>query len=212
VARAYLPSERELDRLLEELVAHGKIRQPNPKRDGRISLSLTLTGWEMIRNQRTGTSTRNQAFVAMWFHDAMSEVFDQGIVPAVTGCGYRPYRVDRDAHVDRIDSKIVAEIRASQLLIADVTGERCGVYYEAGLAEGLDIPVIWSCNRSYTVNLQRDVHPETSGKVKSEKCNWPDRMHFDTRQFSHILWDDAADLNSQLEYRIRALGLARPTE
>jgi hypothetical protein len=29
-------------------------------------------------------------------------------------------------------------------------------------------------------------------------------MHFDTRQYNHILWSDAADLSEQLYFRIVA--------
>lgn len=48
-------------------------------------------------------------------------------------------------HTDRIDDKILAEIRRSGLLVADFTGHRQGVYFEAGFALGLDVPVIWCC-------------------------------------------------------------------
>ena len=67
------------------------------------------------------------------------------------------------------------------LLVADFTGQRAGVYFEAGFALGLGLPVIWTCN-------------------EEDK----DALHFDTRQFNHILWTCEADLFQKLKRRIEA--------
>ena len=69
----------------------------------------------------------------------------------------------------------------SGLLIADFSGHRQGVYFEAGLAMGLGIPVIFTCRDT-------DI----------------DIAHFDTRQYNHVTWYDPADLCSKLEIRISA--------
>jgi nucleoside 2-deoxyribosyltransferase len=63
-----------------------------------------------------------------------------------------------------------------------VTWARTGVYFEAGYALALGRQVIWTCRRD---------------RAKVD-------MHFDTRQYNHILWNDAADLQEQLYYRIAA--------
>ena len=41
------------------------------------------------------------------------------------------------------------QIRKSKFLIADFTGQRGGVYYEAGFAYGLGLPVIWTCRKDW---------------------------------------------------------------
>jgi len=51
-------------------------------------------------------------------------------------------------HNEKICDKIVSEIRKSRLLVADFTDNRGGVYFEAGFAMGLSIPVIWMCRAS----------------------------------------------------------------
>ncbi len=61
------------------------------------------------------------------------------------------------------------------------TAQEGGVYYEAGFASGLGIPVIYSCRR-----------------------NMVDQIHFDTRQYSHILWDNLDELRDDLRKRILA--------
>jgi nucleoside 2-deoxyribosyltransferase len=48
-----------------------------------------------------------------------------------------PVRVDFVEHNEQICDKIVAEIRTCQFLVADVTLQRAGVYFEAGFAMGL---------------------------------------------------------------------------
>jgi hypothetical protein len=59
---------------------------------------------------------------------------------------------------------------------------RRGVYFEAGLALGLGMPVIWTA---------RD-------NMKSE-------IHFNTRQYNHIFWKEESDLRIRLYNRIIAL-------
>jgi hypothetical protein len=128
---------------------------------------------------------REQAFVAMWFNESMHGPYENGVEAAVRTCGYRPLRIDRKEHNNRIDDEILAEIKKSRFLIADFTSApekpRGGVYFEAGFALGLGIPVIWTC--------RSDVF---------------DHIHFDTRQFNHIVWSTEAELKLGLTNRIQA--------
>jgi nucleoside 2-deoxyribosyltransferase len=127
-----------------------------------------------------------QAFVAMWFDPSMREIYELGIEAAVRESGYRPLRIDQKEHVNKIDDEIIAEIKRSQFLIADFTAQpgcpRGGVYFEAGYALALGKPVIWTC--------REDVIGE---------------VHFDTRQFNHIVWRNAGDLKVRLKNRIAAV-------
>jgi nucleoside 2-deoxyribosyltransferase len=131
--------------------------------------------------QRTAPNAR-QAFVAMWFDTSLDVAWTDGFRPGIEASQYfTAVRVDAIEHSGKIDDRIVAEIRRSGLLVADFTGDRGGVYFEAGLAQGLGIPVIWTCRDDYT------------GK-----------LHFDTRQYNHIVWKDASDIRTRLENRISA--------
>lgn len=130
-------------------------------------------------------SNANQAFVAMWFHQDMDDAYTNGIAPAIRDAGYEPIRIDEKDHNDKIDDRIIAEIRRSRFVVADFThgktGVRGGVYYEAGFAHGLNIPVIFTC--------QKDIGNE---------------IHFDTRQFNHIFWENVGELRKRLSQRISA--------
>lgn len=152
---------------------------------GRLGVTLTVHGFAHIAEQITSPDT-SQAFVAMWFHDTMEALYDEGIKPALEEAGYAPLRVDRQPSLHRIDDQIIAEIRKSRFLIADFThddrGARGSVYYEAGFAMGLGLPVIYTCRQ-----------------------NQFDELHFDTRQYPHIGWTDPVDLRQELKFRIEAL-------
>lgn len=136
-------------------------------------------------------SLQPQAFVAMWFDASMEEAYTEGIRPAIEDAGYASFRIDRKEHNNRIDGEIISEIRRSRFLVADFSqgkdGARGGVYYEAGFAHGLNIPVIFTCRKD---NL--------------------DDLHFDTRQYKHIVWETPDDLRKQLLKRITVTINDRP--
>ena len=98
--------------------------------------------YEQIANAR-GVSS--QAFVAMWFDPQMRDAYDRGFEKAIRAAGYAPLRIDRKEHDGKIDDQIIAEIRRSAFVVADFTGHRGGVYYEAGFAHGLGRRVIFTC-------------------------------------------------------------------
>jgi nucleoside 2-deoxyribosyltransferase len=152
---------------------------------GLAHVHPTLNGWQELERLELRKSDSAQAFVAMWFNDATNDAFVNGIGPAIAAAGYKPIRIDKKEHNNKIDDEIIAEIRRSRFLVADFTCElgktRGGVYYEAGFALGLGIPVIWTCKNTSM-----------------------DDLHFDTRQYAHIVWKDAGDLLVQLKNRIGA--------
>lgn len=142
---------------------------------------VTPEGWAAMARIRESRRDSNQAFVAMWFDPELDPVWLEGFKPALENYGFVPMRVDRVQHNQRIDDFIVAEIRRSGLVVADFTKHRQGVYFEAGFALGLGIPLIWTCR-----------------KDELEKA------HFDTRQYNHIDWETPEDLRVRLEDRIAA--------
>lgn len=156
-------------------------------------LTLSAKGFEYLDTLEHAGGYTRQAFVAMWFADEMKEAWRLGFAPAIRDGGYDPFRIDNLEHNGKIDDAIVAEIKKSRFLIADftcgvhsVTGTpkaepRGGVYYEAGLAHGLGMEVIFTC-----------------------RADRMDFLHFDTRQFAHIVWTTPHELRLQLYNRIAA--------
>ena len=153
--------------------------------DGYFSGMVTVEGYSRIADQTTNVDS-SQAFVAMWFDDSMNEACQNGIEPRIEDAGYKPLRIDRKEHTNKIDDEIIAEIRRSRFIVADFTqgdnGARGGVYYEAGFAHGLGLPVIFTCKE---------------GDV--------DKLHFDTNHYNHIVWSTPEDLREKLRNRILAV-------
>jgi hypothetical protein len=155
---------------------------------------LTAEGMRRLDNISSSSSKSSQAFVAMWFAPEMDVAYDVGFEPAIIDNGYRALRIDKKEHSNKIDDEIISEIRKSRFVVADFTCQilstggadvgipRGGVYYEAGFAQGLNIDVIWS------------VRNDCIGHV-----------HFDTRQYAHIVWSDPVDLRARLKARIGAV-------
>lgn len=147
---------------------------------------LTFEGWSAIENLNKNSDAGEQAFVAMWFDQSMADAYTYGIEPAVVERGYRSVRIDKKEHINKIDDEIIGEIRRSKFLISDFTSApgcpRGGVYFEAGFAFGLNKPVIWTCRK------------DLIGEV-----------HFDTRQYNHIVWSTPDELRTALSNRIGAV-------
>jgi hypothetical protein len=150
-------------------------------------IQVTPRGYMRHENLQTQSSASAQGFVAMWFHDSMREAYAQGFEVGIRQAGYHPSRVDGVEHVGKIDDEIIRQIRRSRFVVADFTGHRAGVYFEAGFAMGLNLPVIWSCRRDHI--------PE---------------LHFDIRQFNCIDWPDPDELADRLQKRIEAVIGAGP--
>jgi hypothetical protein len=159
--------------------------------------TMTAKGWQRYAELKNQQPNSSQAFVAMWFDPSMHEIYDTGISQAIEDAGYDPIRIDRQEHNNKIDDEIIAHIRRSKFVVADFTSEifertkngkviqttepRGGVYFEAGFAKGLGKEVIWTVNEDVLKFV-----------------------HFDTRQFAHIVWNSAEDLREKLSRRISA--------
>ncbi len=148
---------------------------------------LTLDGWGNVQELKEQSPYSKQVFVAFHFDgaQAMKRIYDSAIKPAVIECGLKPYVTLDDEHGNSINDVIIANIRKSRIVIADVTDASQNVYYEAGFAYGLGIPVILTC---------------LEDRAKKD-------LKFDTSHIKHILWKDGADLKEKLINRIVAMGL-----
>lgn len=174
---------KEANFLLRSLKEGGLLTRGVNIDSGPVTITITTEGWKYLDEHRNVQRTGHQGFVAMSFKPEMNGARDT-IFQALRRAGYRPHRTDAAPHIERIDSKIILEIRNSRFLIADVTHQSQGVYFEAGFAMALGLPVFWSVREDDKENL-----------------------HFDTRQFNHIVWKDEAHLEEQLyDFVVAILG------
>lgn len=135
-----------------------------------VGIRLTLEGWIRYEKIRKGAVTSRTAFIAMPFrNDKLTQLVESTFKPAVEETGFKLKRVDDDAKAGSIDDKIRVDIRMARFLIADLTGGNNGAYWEAGYAEGLEKPVIYTCSKEYF---------EANG------------THFDTNHHLTVDWDE----------------------
>lgn len=183
---AWAEGAEEFKYLLRSLIERGLLRRVDGPADLQDSfqfmIEITANGWAFLEQHARPSVISNQAFVAMSFAPALKSAWESGIRAALTRARFSPYRVDVQPHNERIDAKIITEIKNSRFVVADVTQQRPGVYYEAGYAAGLGIPVIWSVREDDLKNV-----------------------HFDTRQYNHIVWSDENDLAEQLFFHVSAI-------
>lgn len=143
---------------------------------------ITPEGHIFLEGMESKNAASSNAFVAMSFAPEYKELFERGISVGISKAGYRPVRVDNVEHNGKIDDEIIAQIRKSRFVVADFTGHRAGVYYEAGFAQGLRLPVVWSCRLDDVANL-----------------------HFDIRQYNCLTWASPEEIVLPLQNRIEAL-------
>jgi phage FluMu protein Com len=181
-AICYCANQGELEELFDYLEAEERISIPAKSSSSNVEIKIAPPGWAHLEKLKESNPDSKQCFIAMSFDPSMRYVYESGIYQAITSTGYDPCRIDDKEHIGKIDDKIIAEIRRSRFIVADFTGQRAGVYFEAGFALGLGLPVIWTCKKDDIKNL-----------------------HFDIRQYNCIDWDDTEDLKKRLTNRIEAV-------
>ncbi len=181
ISHGWCINQEELIEILSFLTEVKRIRQNQSLSNS--TLKIEANGWEHLEKIKKINAQSPQCFVAMWFSDDLKKIYEEVISVGIIEAGYTPYRVDRREHNEKIDDEIIAQIKQSKFLLADFTGNRGGVYYEAGFAKGLNIEVIWSC---------RDDHLED--------------LHFDIRQYNCIVWseNDLEEFKRRIKSRIGA--------
>jgi len=154
---------------------------------GKADVTLSFEGWKHYENLKRGATDSRKAFMAMKYNDAqLDKIVDDVFKPAVKQTGFELFKlVDKPQPAGLIDDRIRVEIQTSRFLMADLTHENRGAYWEAGYAEGLGKPVIYTCEKKKFKRL---------------------KTHFDTNHHLTILWDaeNPKEAAEKLKATIRA--------
>ena len=153
---------------------------------GRVALKLTMKGWDRFEELKRDNVTSRVAFMAMQFNDAtLEKVLTECFKPAVAKAGFQLRPLNEAQPAGLIDNQIRAAIRRARFVVADLSHDNNGAYFEAGFAEGIGLPVIYTCERQ---------------KFTARKT------HFDTNHMVTIPWDvkKLEEAGSKLTATIRA--------
>lgn len=141
--------------------------------DAKARITLSFAGWRRYEELKRGSASGNIAFMAMEYGDPqLDEIIDKYFRPAVFLAGFTLQRLDDQPRAGLIDDRLRVEIRGCRFLIADLSHGNRGAHWEAGYAEGLGKPVIYTC--------RNDVFDNPNNK---------DYPHFDTNHHLTVSWD-----------------------
>ena len=143
---------------------------------------MTISGWEMVRKINKPQNSK-QVFIAMQFewgeNDNLRKEVLNAIKEACSSCGYESDIVSQN-HTENITDKIISEIQSARFVVAEMTYNNRGVYYESGYARGRGIPVF---------HLIKDDHIKGRGDKK---------IHFDIQQIMYKSWKNPCELKEKL--------------
>jgi hypothetical protein len=136
----------------------------------QLSIQLTPDGWQKYSELSRVRVESRTAFMAMQFSDpTLEQMVQHCFKPAVARTGFTLRKLNDQQPAGLIDHQMRAALLSARFVIADLSHANLGAYWEAGFAEGLGRPVIYTC----------------------EKSIWDQKKtHFDTNHMLTIIWQD----------------------
>jgi hypothetical protein len=155
--------------LFQQIEPLNLFKHTTTQNGSELKLRLTMDGWKRFDELLRRVVNSRSAFMAMKFNDVqLDTVLKTCFEPAALRAGFTLRPLNALPVAGLIDNQIRAAIRSARFVVADLTHDNNGAYFEAGFAEGLGIPVIYTCE---------------AAKFKSHKT------HFDTNHMTTIVWD-----------------------
>jgi len=144
-----------------------------------------LTDEEFSRLTSIITVAPQQVFVIMKFADSekdpeLEAAYEKAIEPVIREFGYIGVRVDKIHDSKKITDQILLNLERSEVVLADLTGERPNCYYEAGYAHALQKEMIFTIKKGEPV-------------------------HFDVAGYRFIEWKDYNHLANELRKYLKSI-------
>jgi hypothetical protein len=148
----------------------------------------TVLGFEEYEKITKGKTKSNQGFMALTFNSVADDFYKKHVKQAVQATGLVLKDMRELNRSGLINNFMEAEIKRSKFLIADITPNKQlaanpNVYWEAGLAEGANIPVFYLCQQLLNYSFPFDTrnhyrviydidHPELAlTELRAAICN-----------------------------------------
>ena len=177
-------SENETDDqmrfMLDYLTDCKYISYVNANDNSRVGYNITIIskGYERIDELEKKNADGKIVLVAMKFgEDTM--LLREAIRDGISQAGYSATFIDEVEHNEFITPELLSYIRRSRFVVADLTHQNNGAYFEEGYAMGIGKPVIQLC--------KKDV-----------------KLHFDIAQKNTIIWESEEEIPNRLYNRIKA--------
>lgn len=162
-------NSRTITYIAKSLVGKGILRVAFDS-GGNSAVEITYDGWLYYEQLKRVAPLSRLTFMAMQYNnETLQRIYKEIIVDAVKQTGFDIRKLDDVKRAGLIDDKLRVEIRLSKFVIADLSDENRGAYWEAGFAEGLGKTVIYICEEK-----------------KFDKLS----THFDTNHNLTVKWKD----------------------
>lgn len=170
----YSPNMQELVYIIDKLTSDQLL-----SREG-IAFKLTEKGWREAFASAGGKKLKPCCVLVGDDGDLRKEWVER-LLPKVAQFGYLPRMLSHSTsgRQEKYSLELIAD---SKLIVADLTGQCPGVYFAAGYALGLNIPVLWTVNG-------RDAG----------------RLIIHTEAIRPLVWNTAEELAAILQQRLTAL-------
>jgi hypothetical protein len=155
-----------------------------------LDCALAPSGWKLFRELTHSHVGQRYGFMAMKYDDPQVDaVVRDHFVPQVKLAGFDLVRLDQGQPAGLIDDQLRLRIRQARFLVCDLTHGNRGAYWEAGFAEGLGVPVIYTCREDVFKDTKHECHP-----------------HFDAAHWVTVPWkpEDPAPAAAKLKVTVRA--------
>ena len=120
-----------------------------------VGIRLSYGGWQKYHELIRARQDSKFAFFARKFDSPeLDNVFANCFFLAVHATGYELRKVPQRAGL--IDAIIENEIRNCKFLVAEMSDNNAGAYWEAGFAEGLGKPVIYVCKEGVKTHFDTE--------------------------------------------------------
>lgn len=172
-------STENLQYIIQNLEREGFLESPDKTISYR-RLKLSLKGWKKYSELMHSISDSKVAFMAMKFPPAKGEdtnpcyaelqkIYELCKIE-IAKLGYElknPLLANPKA--GNIDARLESEIRKAKFLVADLTHENQGAYWESGFAYGLGKRVFYICKKGTKLHFDTEHHSTIQWEVGSEE-------------------------------------------
>lgn len=146
---------------------------------GQYACEMTIDGWTEVERLKAERSVSKHGFMAMPFGKAdVLNAYQNAFLPALRNAGFELRLVTENQPAGLIDDQLRVGIRTARFMVADLTHDNRGAYWEAGFAEGLGRPVFYTCEKGQFEDKDRGTY-------------------FDTNHLNTVLWSSDALADAQ---------------
>lgn len=170
------PSRDAAKYVVDHLSKRGLIEGVAVSTKSDISVRLTFEGWDYVEKIQRALPDSTKVFMAMQFGEPSVAAAYEDFKVACRQTGFTLAKLDDPPSAGHIDMRMLVEIAKAHFVIADLTKQNRGAYWEAGIGQGMGKQVIYTCHEDEFNEAHFDTahylmikwHPDRMEKAANE--------------------------------------------